>query len=195
MRMWHDIMVESFVSVPKLKLALIESFPNDVPRVADFQVGYFESNTKRWLVDDKDLEVMYSHFESGDKINLWCDRKILSKEDNGDDCEVRTKKKKPEESNDDDAIFHKLREKHPKIEAPKLRLWAKLIQSGHHDSYDSLPPIPLITGSPAPSKAKNESFAEALTGQQPQLLKPLTHLLSHLYDLQPLALGLVTYLH
>ena len=126
---------------------------------------------------------MYSHFESGDKINLWCDRKILSKEDNGDDCEVRTKKKKPEESNDDDAIFHKLREKHPKMEAPQLRLWTKLIQSGHHDSYDSPSPIPLITGSPAPSKAKKESFAKALTGQQLQLLKPLSHLLSHLYNL------------
>ena len=30
--------------------------------------------------------------------------------------EVQTKKKKQEESNDDDAIFHKLREKHPKME-------------------------------------------------------------------------------
>ena len=55
----------------------MKSFPNDVPRVADFQVGYYESNSKRWLVDGKDLEVMYSHIESGDKINLWCDRKIL----------------------------------------------------------------------------------------------------------------------
>ena len=167
-------MVESFVSVPKLKL---ESFPNDVPRVADLQVGYFESNSKRWLVDDKDLEVMYSHSESGDNINLWCDRKILSKEDNGDDCEVQTKKKKQEESNDDDAIFHKLREKHPKMEAPKLRLWAKLIQSGHHDCYDSPPPIPLITGSPAHSKQKRKVLLKHLRGQQPQLLKPLTHLL------------------
>ena len=149
------------LSVPKLKLALMESFPSDVPRAADFQVGYFESSNKRWLVEDKDLEVMYSIFQHGDKINLWCDRRIESRVD--DSCEVVAKKRKQEKSDDCDTIFRTLQEKHPKMEAPKLRLWAKLIQSGHHDCYDSPPPIPLITGTPS-SKAKKESFSEALTG-------------------------------
>ncbi len=48
--------------------------------------------------------------------------------------------------------------------SPKLRQWARLIQSGQHDDYDNPPAIPLITGSPAPAKAKKESVTDALTG-------------------------------
>ena len=53
--------------------------------------------------------------------------------------------------------------------APKLRLWARLIQSGHHDDYDTPPNIPLITGSS--SKPKKESVADALTGAATAVVK------------------------
>jgi len=43
-------------------------------------------------------------------------------------------------------ILATLKEKHPGMEVPKLRLWAKLIQSGHHADYVTPPNIPLITG-------------------------------------------------
>lgn len=79
---------------------------------------------------------------------------------------VAKKRKTARETLEDetDTIFQKLREKHPKMEGPKLRLWAKLIQSHRHESYDDPPQIPLITGSATASKPKRESIGEALTG-------------------------------
>ena len=54
------------------------------------------------------------------------------------------------------------------MEIAKLRLWAKLIQSGHHDDYTTPPNIPLITGTVAvkPKKSKDgvaDVVAEAAT--------------------------------
>ena len=59
------------------------------------------------------------------------------------------------------------------MEGPKLRLWAKLIQSGHHESYDLPPQIPLITGSPTPSQPKKKSFAEVLSGAASTIAKAI----------------------
>ncbi len=53
-----------------------ESFPDDVPSTFDFQVGYLEGNTKRWIVEKRDLIAMYSTFPSPSKITLWCDAKV-----------------------------------------------------------------------------------------------------------------------
>ena len=58
-------------------------------------------------------------------------------------------------------LFKVLKTKHPSFPLPKLRLWACLIRSGHHDTP---PDIPLVTGSPTPAKAKKESVSEAFTG-------------------------------
>jgi len=53
-----------------------------------------------------------------------------------------------------------LKEKHPGKESLKLRLWAKLIQSGHYDNHDTPPNIPLITGKAAtPKKTVKEGVA------------------------------------
>jgi len=58
--------------------------------------------------------------------------------------------------------------------APKLRLWARLIQSGRHNDYENPPNIPLITGTPATtSKLKKDSVAEALTSAATALVKLL----------------------
>ena len=60
--------------------------------------------------------------------------------------------------------------------APKLRLWARLIQSGCHD-YDNPNPnpnIPLITGSPATaSKPKKDNVVDALTSAATAVVKLL----------------------
>ena len=73
---------------------------------------------------------------------------------------TNTRREQLEEEVDD--IFKQLKAKHQDMTAPKLRLWARLIQSGHHDDYDTPPNIPLITGSS--SKPKKESVTDALTG-------------------------------
>lgn len=57
--------------------------------------------------------------------------------------------------------------------APKLRLWAKLIQSGRHESYDDPPPIPLITGPAHPDKAKKESLTDVFSGAACAIVKAL----------------------
>ncbi len=132
-RLWHDT-TEKFYSPAGLRLKLMDSFPNEVPSTTNFQIGYFEppSNTKRWLVDRRDLETMYSCCPAGAKVTLWCERKVPGTPDNSDrKKEPRApppKKTKREQTEaDTDEAFKQLRDKHPKMEAPKLRLWAKLI--------------------------------------------------------------------
>ena len=66
------------------------------------------------------------------------------------------------------------------MEGPKLRLWAKLIQSGRHDSYETPPAIPLITGGSI-VKSRKASFTEAVTGAATAIAKVL----------QPIALELL----
>ncbi len=169
-RLWHDA-TEKFHSPAGLRLKLMDSFPNDVPSTTDFQIGFFEppNNTKRWLVDQRDLDTMYSRCHTGAKMTLWCERRVSgmpenSTSDRENELPAPKKTKREQTEADTDEAFQQLREKHPKMEGPKLRLWAKLIQSGRHESYDTPPQIPLITGAPAPAKPKKDSFAEALTG-------------------------------
>ena len=75
-RTWHDAS-ETFDSPRSLKLKLMESFPDDVPDHVSFQVGYFEgkNSTKRWIVEPRDLQSMYSVLEEGQKITLWYEGK------------------------------------------------------------------------------------------------------------------------
>jgi len=176
-RMWHDV-THQFNSPAALKLKLMDCFPADVPSTATFQIGYFEppNNTKRWIVEERDLKMMYSRYDPGSKVNLWCEAKAKNENDENDMPPVAKKKTSHEtvdHEDDIDTIFHQLREKHPKMDAPKLRLWAKLIQTHRHESYDEPPQIPLITGSATASKPKRESIGEALTGAAVALAKAL----------------------
>ena len=50
-----------------------------------------------------------------------------------------------------------LDKQHHNMETAKLQLWAKLIQSGHHDSYTTPPNIPLITGTAAVKSKKSKA--------------------------------------
>jgi len=55
-----------------------------------------------------------------------------------------------------------LKEKYPNVENVKLILWAKLVQSGHHDDFDNPPNIPLITRKATGKKTAKEG--QGVTG-------------------------------
>ena len=57
-----------------------------------FQIGYFggQGNAKHWISSDRDLNRMYSLFESSLRITLWCD--------GSNEKENRIKKKRTEGS-------------------------------------------------------------------------------------------------
>ena len=59
------------------------------------------------------------------------------------------------------------------MENVKLRLWAKLIYSGHHDDYDTPPNIPLITGKNAGNSKKTakESVASVVAEAATAIVK------------------------
>ena len=165
-RQWHG-MGQAFQISDEMKRRLQDSFPDDLPALtSDFYVGYFEppSGAKRWIIDDRDLQSLYAKREPGSKINLWCESKLP--EENHDDTSQPAPKKKKGTTRESietetDFVFRQLKENHPDMENPKLRLWAKLIQNSHWEDYDAPPPIPLITGEKKPRK---ESVADALTG-------------------------------
>ena len=100
---------------------------------------------------------MYSQYDLSSKVNLWCEAKAKNENDENDMSPVSKKKTSREtvdRKDEIDTIFHQLQEKHPKMDAPKLHLLAKLVQTHCHESYDEPPQIPLITGSATASKRK-----------------------------------------
>ena len=187
-RMWHDV-DEAFKSTTALKLQLKDSFETDLPSNTSFAVGYFEgkSHVKRWIVDNRDLERMYSILEPRSTINLWCEGKSTSRDsrnsrtrDAGEEPTVeeppakKTKATKHDQIEEVESIVTKLKDKHPQMPTPKIRLWAKLIHTGRYEDMDTPPDIPLITGAPASAKPKKDnSIAEALTGAATAVVKML----------------------
>ena len=66
----------AFGSVDALRAQLKASFGDKfLPSAMQFQVGYFEGrgSAKRWISSGRDLNKMYSQFEPGSRITLWCD--------------------------------------------------------------------------------------------------------------------------
>ena len=70
---WHDVK-HRFSSVTSLKTKLVECYPSELSEDLKFDVGYYQGreSTKRWLVDDRDLNEMYKNNEKT-TINLWCE--------------------------------------------------------------------------------------------------------------------------
>lgn len=61
-----------------------------------------------------------------------------------------------------------------KYTIPQYRLWAKFIQSKRHDSYDTPPNIPLITGTPDTRKRdKKDTVSDAIAGAATAFAKAL----------------------
>ena len=168
-RRWHG-MTEVIRSCAMLKVKLHESFPNDVPANSDLQVGYLEGNQKRWIFEERDLDVMYDSCEPGSKITLWCHGICNASTEASEPSAKRRKtvtsavasNSSSELTDNADQIFKELKHKHSDMANTKLRLWAKLIDKGRYDDYDNPPQIPLITGSPAPEKKKRDSISNAL---------------------------------
>ena len=92
---------------------------------------------------------MYKDFLSCSKITLWCEG-LYGRTGTLKNHKLKIKQTPREKLEDDlQVILDKLKQQHHDMETAKLRLWAKLIQSGHHDSYTTPPNIPLITDTAA----------------------------------------------
>ena len=174
-RTWYDTN-EKFDTINNLRQKLIAAFAEELSET--FQLGYLEppSQAKRWLQDQRDLDNMYTTFSKGARITLWCE-KAVCKETAEEEVtgEPPAKKKVQTELNE---IFCKLKEKHPNLEAVKLRLWGKLIHSGHHDDYEDPPDIPLLTGR-GKKKPSKEGVADVIAGAASAIVrainKPVTN--------------------
>ena len=70
-------------------------------------------------------------------------------------------------------IFEDLKEKHKEMELPKLRLWARMIANGVHESTEEPPNVPMITGT-IPKRARRESMHDAVVDAAKAVAKVFT---------------------
>ena len=127
-----------FPSVTSIKVLRMEKLGDHVPDTINFNVGYFEckQSKKRWLCCQEDLESMYKSHKNGDEVTLWCEAKTNKRKKDDDDppCVSKTQSKEAEV----DSIYSELKKKHHEsYEVPKLRLWARMIVGGLHDSHQT----------------------------------------------------------
>jgi len=102
---------------------------------------------------------MYVNFASGSRITLWCE---VCKDDREEPpSKKRAQTPRDKLNNDLQDILAMLKEKNPVMEVPKLHLWAKLMQSGHHADYLTPPNIPLITGKVSDKSKKSATVGVA----------------------------------
>ena len=47
-------------SITQLKAHLIDEFGDDIPATLDFDLGWFEGSSRKWLVVPEDLTQMYA---------------------------------------------------------------------------------------------------------------------------------------
>ena len=169
-----------FESPDALKAQIMDSFGDKVVQTMDsFQIGYFEGrgSAKRWISTDRDLNKMYSLFDSGSRITLWCDgseekeNQPPTKKKRTEGSEKLEKTEKSGSNSKRDAaeqelkeILDQLKTNNPKPTLPQIRLWGKMIQAGQYDNYKTLPDIQLICGCPVPAKPKKESVVEIIAG-------------------------------
>ena len=97
---------------------------------------------------------MYESLERNDEIVLWCESNShVQKCKKQEDAPAPKRQAKEDEI---DSVYDSLKKKHgEKYEIPKLRLWAKMIKSGLHDSTDEPPDIPAFRSGEL--KKKNNS--------------------------------------
>ena len=168
-----------FDSVTSLKLKMMDEFVELVPATTDFQIGYFrgKQSTKYWIMCQDDLDMMNESLLKGKgNILLWCDGRSTDSMDSPDCASSRGRKRKSPsvsepvlskrqqlDENIQDTV-KELKEKHgSKYSFPQLRLWARMIAARNHDSTDSPPLIPAITGI-QPKREKKPSLSDAITG-------------------------------
>lgn len=168
-----------FDSVTSLKLKLMDEFGELVPATTDFQIGYFrgKQSTKYWIMCQEDLDMMNDSLGKGKpNILLWCDGRSANSLDSSDSASSCGRKRKSPPVSEplpskrqqlDDSIadtVKELKEKHEsKYTFPQLRLWARMIVAGNHDSTDTPPLIPAITGI-QPKREKKSSLSDVIAG-------------------------------
>ena len=54
-----------FETVAAIRHTLINEFESHVPNTDDFNIRYFEGQTKIWLVTSDDINSMYSKYDKG----------------------------------------------------------------------------------------------------------------------------------
>ena len=132
-----------------------------MPNTLEFDVGFFEGNSKKWLVVPEDLTRMYSKCNEY-KISLWCDVSTTNesrKRKNGEP----SKSRRQEKEDLVESIYLELLEQHSdSYSKPQLKLWARMIHCGTHSDYNEPPKVPLITG-PPPKRQKTDTLANAFT--------------------------------
>ena len=105
-----------------------------------------KKGTKRWIESPEDLIALNRSFTSEDEVTLWCETRLCeSKRKKGDDDNEPTCSKCAKHECEVDEAFQILQTVHPDMEKPKLKLWARLINNGQHESYEDPPKIPLFT--------------------------------------------------
>ena len=129
-----------------LRAKIVEEFKEQVPNSSTFNIGYYEGSqhSKIWIVSNEDLTSMYEKYPKGEII-LWCEgRTELMNEEKS----RNSKRKREEKEEEVEKVFQELKEKHDKkYDTPRLRLWARMVSSGIHDSLDDHPNIPAFHSS------------------------------------------------
>ena len=145
----------------------MEEFEEQMPETTKYALGYFEGrqSTKRWICCEEDLMAMYTAYAtcSGKEILLWCDGR------DNEDCGPKSKRRKTSDvvSKREETeqrvleIAEELEEMHEddntlNFSEVQYRLWARMIVTGVHNSKESPPQVPMITGS-TPRRSQRKS--------------------------------------
>ena len=166
----------------------MDTFPDQVPPTMEFQIGYFagKQSAKYWLMCQEDLELMYKSVHGKKSVLLWCDARDNSEVEHGESS-VKCRKRKSSSPSPEhrpskrqlledkvDKIVSELKEKHEsKYGLPQLRLWARMIVAGNHESTDEAPQIPAITGVPSKQAEKKDTLSNALAGAAATIVSAL----------------------
>lgn len=140
----------------------------------DFDMGYFDGkhSTKRWLIQDEDIEYMYSKFRSGE-VHLWIEAldDVEDPPPKKKDADEASGSRREDKEAKVEKAFETLQAKHKeKFSIHQLTLWARMIVNKLHDSYDDPPPRnPLIDGNVP--KQKKDTLAEAIVGAATAIAK------------------------
>ena len=162
---------QRFATIQELKEKIMEEFSDQLPETMDYQVGYFhgKQSAKRWIMTQEDLNLMYE--SKKENILLWADARVQCSNTNGSSSRGQkrkaadpfglTSKRQQIESEVDDVVSELKKKQGDKYTMPQLRLWARCIVSGNHESTDEPPDLPPITGN-GPKKPRKQSLGDAL---------------------------------
>ena len=114
---------------------------------------------------------MYDIHKTGGQISMWCEGVSNEGANKGQSGSKRRRdesgvSKRQEKEEDVDDNFKVLQEKHGKdkqFTTPLLRLWARTINAGLHDDFDSPPDLPAFSQSQPKKPRKQESLSDTIS--------------------------------